>query len=282
MSAATADNFIADNWKYLLVATALHVAVGAAMVIGIERAPKAVQPATLAIKATIVDNSAQRLQRERDEAARKAREQAEAERAAREQADLAAMLEAEEQRKTEQRVQEQRAEEQRRAQVVEQQRKAEQQRKDEQARQAAAQRAEQEKKRLAEIKAKQEAQAKAARDAREQAQREAELKRQLADEEGRMQAENSGLLNQYVALIQQHVIRNWRKPASARPGTQCDVKVTQAPGGTVLSVEINRCNGDDAVRQSIEDAVHRASPLPPPPDARLFQRVIVFVFKPTE
>ena len=282
MPVATADNFIAENWKYLLVAAVLHVAMGAAMVIGIERAPKVVQPASLAIKATIVDNSAQRRQREREAAERQAREQAEAERKAREQADLAAMLEAEEQRKAEQRVQEQKAEELRRTQAAEQQRKAEQARREEQSRQAAAQKAAQEKKRLAEIKAKQEAQAKAARDAREQAQREAELKRQLAEEEGRMQAENAGLLNQYVALIQQRVIRNWNKPASARPGTQCDVRVTQAPGGTVLSVEINRCNGDEAVRQSIEAAVHRSSPLPPPPDARLFQRVIVFVFKPSE
>lgn len=276
MSAATADNFIADHWKYLLAATALHVAIGAALIVGLQRAPKVVPPASLAIKATLVDNSAQRRQREREEAERRAREQAEAERKAQEQADLAAMLEADEKRKAEQRVQEQKAEEERRAQAAEQQRKAEQ------ARQAAAQKAEQEKRRLAEIKAKQEAQAKAEREKREQAQREAELKRQLADEEGRMQAENAGLLNQYVALIQQRVIRNWNKPASARPGTQCDVKVTQAPGGTVLSVEINRCNGDEAVRQSIEDAVNKSSPLPPPPDARLFQRTIVFVFKPSE
>jgi len=288
MTVATADNFFADNWKYLIAATALHVAIGAALVVGIQSAPRVVQPATLAIKATIVDNSAQRRQREREEAARKAREQADAEQRAREQADLAAMLEAEEQRKVEQKRQEERAEEQRRVQAAEQQRKIdqarkeEQVRKEEQARQAAATKAAAEKKRLAEIKAKQEAQAKAERERREQAQREAELKRQLAEEEGRMQAENSGLLNQYVALIQQRVVRNWNKPASARPGTQCEVKVTQAPGGTVLSVQIDKCNGDEAVRQSIEAAVYRSSPLPAPPDARLFQRVIVFVFKPSE
>ena len=97
-----------------------------------------------------------------------------------------------------------------------------------------------------------------------------------------MQAANSGLLNQYVALIEQRVIRNWNKPPSARAGIECEVKVTQAPGGTVLSVQVGKCNGDTAVRQSIEAAVYRASPLPPPPDSRLFSRVLLIIFKPNE
>jgi len=89
-------------------------------------------------------------------------------------------------------------------------------------------------------------------------------------------------LAQYAALIEQRVVRNWNKPATARAGIECDVKVAQAPGGTVLSVQIDKCNGDAAVRQSIEAAVYRSSPLPAPPDARLFQRMIVFVFKPVD
>ncbi|HTE40316.1 MAG TPA: cell envelope integrity protein TolA, partial [Steroidobacteraceae bacterium] len=105
---------------------------------------------------------------------------------------------------------------------------------------------------------------------------------QIADEDGRVQAENSGMLSQWAALIEQRVVRNWTKPASARAGIQCDVRVNQAPGGIVLSVQIEKCNGDSAVQESIKAAVLRSSPLPPPPDARLFQRVIVFVFKPSE
>jgi colicin import membrane protein len=35
---------------------------------------------------------------------------------------------------------------------------------------------------------------------------------------------------------------------------------------------VTQCNGDAAVRQSIENAVYRASPLPDPPDPALFQR----------
>ena len=71
-----------------------------------------------------------------------------------------------------------------------------------------------------------------------------------------MQAENSGLLNQYIAMIEQRIVRNWNRPPSARPGLECEVRVAQTPGGAVLSVQLGSCNGDAAVRQSIEAAVH--------------------------
>ncbi len=229
-------------------------------------------PSELAIKAVMVDHTAQRLQREKEkaEADRKAREQAEAEQIAKEK--LAAE---QQQREQNAKLEAQRIEDQRQRAAVEQKRKDD-------AKQAAIRKQSDDKKRVAEIKEKQAQKEKVQHDAREQAQRESELKRQLADEEGRMQAKNSGLLNQYVALIKQRVVRNWNAPASARPGIQCDVRVTQAPGGTVLSVQIDKCNGDSAVRESIEAAVYRSSPLPLPPDSRLFERVIVFAFNPSE
>ena len=90
------------------------------------------------------------------------------------------------------------------------------------------------------------------------------------------------MLNQYIAMIEQRVVRNWQRPSSARPGLECEVRVAQAPAGTVLSVQLGRCNGDAAVRQSIENAVMKSSPLPPPPDPRLFERNLVLVFKPLE
>jgi colicin import membrane protein len=134
----------------------------------------------------------------------------------------------------------------------------------------------QQKQREAELKRQADAEAKA------QAANEAELKAQLAAEEGRTTAVNAGLLNQYAALIQQKVMRNWIKPPTAKAGLECEVKVVQAMGGTVLSVDVGRCNGDAAVRTSIEQAVQRASPLPAPPDPRLFERNLIFNFKPTE
>jgi colicin import membrane protein len=45
-------------------------------------------------------------------------------------------------------------------------------------------------------------------------------------------------------------------------------------------VSIGSCNGDQAVRESIEAAVYRASPLPPPSDPALFQRELEITFRP--
>ena len=69
---------------------------------------------------------------------------------------------------------------------------------------------------------------------------------------------------------------------SAKAGLECTLDVTQATGGSVLNVTIGTCNGDQAVRESVANAVYRSSPLPAPRDARAFQRRLVIVFKPTE
>jgi colicin import membrane protein len=50
----------------------------------------------------------------------------------------------------------------------------------------------------------------------------------------------------------------------------------------VTGVSIGECNGDQAVRDSIEAAVYRASPLPPPPDPALFDRHLVINFTPED
>jgi colicin import membrane protein len=49
-----------------------------------------------------------------------------------------------------------------------------------------------------------------------------------------------------------------------------------------MSVSVATCNGDDAVRRSIEEAVRRASPLPKPPDPSLFERNLRVQFRPDE
>lgn len=269
MAAVANDNFFAENWKYLLAAVLLHVAIGTLYVFVMQSHRQTIIPGQLAIKAVVIDHTAARQKREREqaEADRAKRERAEAEQQARDKAEA----------ERQQREQEAKREAERQEAIAEQKRKAEVQE-----RIAAQRRAADEKSRLTDLKLKQAERQKAEREAREQALRENELRRQLAEEEGLRRVENSGLLNQYVALIEQQVVRNWNKPPSARPGIECTVKVTQAPGGTVLSVQIDQCNGDQAVRASIEAAVYRSSPLPAPPDSRLFQRVLVFVFKPSE
>ncbi len=109
---------------------------------------------------------------------------------------------------------------------------------------------------------------------------EGDLARRLAAEQQRFGAENTGLLNRYVAEIQARVERAWNRPPSARVGLRCLVEVVQVPGGTVTDVRIAECNGDAAVQESVKVAVFRASPLPAPPDPSLFERNLRLVFAP--
>jgi colicin import membrane protein len=159
------------------------------------------------------------------------------------------------------------------AKAAEESRKAEEQRAAELKRKVAEAKAAQEK------KAQEAAQAKEKADeAQEAAEREADLKRSLASEE---HAVSSGpALASWQAQIAARINRAWLRPPTARPGIQCMLYVTQEPGGTVTQVKIGDCNGDQAVRESIEAAVYRASPLPPPPDPALFDRNLKINFKP--
>jgi colicin import membrane protein len=90
------------------------------------------------------------------------------------------------------------------------------------------------------------------------------------------------VVDEYRMLLTQTIERNWIRPPSAQAGLECELDVTQATGGTVIDVRIGRCNGDQAVRESITNAVYRSSPLPAPPDPRAFQRKLKIVFKPRE
>jgi colicin import membrane protein len=130
--------------------------------------------------------------------------------------------------------------------------------------------------------AKQADDAKHAADLKAKAEREAELKRQLAEEEHVSAVEASPARAQYIARLAARIQNAWLKPPSARAGLDCIVNITQIPGGEVTSAHVSQCNGDAAARQSIENAVYRASPLPAPPDPALFERNLVIHFHPDE
>jgi colicin import membrane protein len=131
----------------------------------------------------------------------------------------------------------------------------------------------------AERKAQEAAQkAQHAADAQEQSDLESELKRSLAAEEH--VAKSGPALANWQAQITAKISRAWLRPPTARAGIECVLNVTQVPGGEVTQVSIGECNGDQAVRESIEAAVYRASPLPPPPDPALFERNLKINFKP--
>jgi colicin import membrane protein len=117
-------------------------------------------------------------------------------------------------------------------------------------------------------------------DQQAEAQREADLKHSLDQEIRQDSARSSGALASWQSQITARIQRAWLKPPSARPGIECVLNVTQVPGGEVTNVSIGSCNGDQAVRESIEAAVYRASPLPPPPDPALFERSLVITFRP--
>lgn len=136
-------------------------------------------------------------------------------------------------------------------------------------------------------KVEQQAQAKAAAEkkraaeaARLRAASEADLKVRLAAEEQRTSAAAQGQMAEYVRMLQAHVEYRWFEPPGTAPGVRCVVHIQQIPGGEVVDVRFGDCNGGVAFRQSIENAVRHASPLPPPPDPSQFEREVRLVFTP--
>jgi len=171
---------------------------------------------------------------------------------------------------------------------------AEQQRQHEQAQRAAAEKAQAERAAAAKAEAERAAGAKAEADRKaqqlaqqhkleqERAQREADLRSQLASEEHLNAVQSSPAKAEYLSLITARINRAWIRPSSARPGVKCSLHITQIPGGEITHVVVAGCNGDEAVRQSVETAAYRASPLPAPSDPALFDPNIDVTFAPDE
>lgn len=139
-----------------------------------------------------------------------------------------------------------------------------------------------EKKQKAETERKRKEQERAAQAARERA-----LQEQLDQEAKAMDAATrraqERMMIGYRDAIRQDVERAWRKPPNATADMSCVVSVKQIPGGEVADARIVSCNNNDqGFQQSVIAAVHRASPLPVPPDPALFQREIEFTFSPRE
>jgi colicin import membrane protein len=135
----------------------------------------------------------------------------------------------------------------------------------------------------AQAQAQAQAQAKAAAAAKAQsAASQADLQRSIDAEERLAAARASGAMSTWAAQIQARIQRAWIRPPSARAGLDCTLYVTQVPGGEVVNVKLGSCNGDDAVKQSIQDAAYRASPLPAPADPSLFERNLEVTFRPTD
>ncbi len=84
----------------------------------------------------------------------------------------------------------------------------------------------------------------------------------------------------YAAAIQAAVTQNWNRPDNAEPGLRCVLRITQIPGGEVIGVTIGSpCNADQVTRNSIEQAVMKAAPLPYQGYEKDFQRNLNLTFK---
>jgi len=280
--------FLRQHPIAVLLSTLLHVALALALTVGLDpsgRRRAAMPVEQVAIQATVVDESLiqQELERLEQLEQEELRQQQEAERQAREQAEAARReLEEEEQRLVAAR-QDREAEERLaldREAEAQRQRQAEadrqRQEREEEERLAREREAEAERQRQAEA----ERQRQEAAVARQRAEMESELQQALALEEDRRRAEEAGYLDEYIRLIENRIQQSWIPPASAMAGLECVVNVTQIPSGDVVDVRVGRCNGDDAVIRSIEAAVLRASPLPRPTIASLFERNLEVVFNP--
>ncbi len=131
---------------------------------------------------------------------------------------------------------------------------------------------------------------KAAAEAKKQKQKqeaEAELQKKLAEEAAAQRAAQKkkqllSLRETYISSITAKVKDNWRTPARISPNAQCDLKITQSPSGNITSVKVLNCNKEATrqFQQAAEKAVYRSEPLPKPPVKELFERVIIFEFKP--
>jgi colicin import membrane protein len=118
----------------------------------------------------------------------------------------------------------------------------------------------------------------AQRAAAARAARVAELQQSLKEDE--QAAATSGALASWTSEVTSRIQDAWIKPPSAHKGIECVLNVSLISGGAVTGVSIGQCNGDDAVRQSIQTAVYNASPLPPPPNGIPFPHQLIITFKP--
>ncbi len=279
-------SFVSQHKGAVVWSLALHVAVLAGVVIGLpwfEKPRAPVATAVVPIEAVMVDTAAiERAQQQREEVARQERQRQQREENQRRQA-------AEQQRQAEQREQQRVANEQRaRDEAAQKERervaaeKAEQARKDEQARVAREQQAREQREKEVQAQREREENAKRERERAAQRQREEDMLRAAAVEAEANAARDAGLLDQYISMIENRIKQNWDRPLSARPGIDCTVRVVQLPSGDVMSAVVGACNGDAAVRTSIERAVMKASPLPKPPNAALFERNLNVRFQPDE
>jgi len=93
-------------------------------------------------------------------------------------------------------------------------------------------------------------------------------------------AASARLVGIYTAQMQARIERLWRRPrtpvsdkqAAADGVFHCQARVVQDSQGNVEEVRLPHCNGSAAWQRSLVMAIEEASPLPAPPDPKVFSR----------
>ncbi|MFY9178770.1 MAG: TonB family protein [Venatoribacter sp.] len=215
--------------------------------------------------------SAAEKQRKQEEAKQRQREAA-----AKRAAEQKRQQELKKQREQEQAAAKKRQEELKKQQEIKQKAEAEQRLKDQQERERLEKqrKAQAEQQRAEEQRRQEQALQEQLKREREEAQRKAqEDARQKAQEEARKQAERAASITaDYVTQIRAQVSSVWRYPSTVRPEQKVKVAIRLVPTGEVVQVHILQGSGNIALDRSVEQAIHKASPLPVPDDIRIFEQ----------
>jgi TonB C terminal len=91
----------------------------------------------------------------------------------------------------------------------------------------------------------------------------------------------AALYGRYLAQMDARIDRAWLRPRTAigAPMFRCEAEVWQRRDGTVRTVTLHRCNGTGSWQQSLVLGIDAASPLPAPPDPRVFANRVILHFE---
>ena len=119
---------------------------------------------------------------------------------------------------------------------------------------------------------------------RQRAEAEQAMQKQLAEEERQAQeaADRRAAIDLGSAIHDK--IAQYFNLTGLPPGLSCKLRVNLLPSGDVVGVSIQESSGNDIFDSRAVTAVQKASPLPVPQDAGMFERLnlrdMTFVFKP--
>jgi colicin import membrane protein len=92
------------------------------------------------------------------------------------------------------------------------------------------------------------------------------------DQNAKATQAQTGEIDKYKALVIQAISQQWIIPQNLPNNLACELDIRIAPGGAVIQVMIAKSSGNTVLDNSAVAAVNKASPLPVPTDAALFDQ----------